>query len=357
MKVCIVTFPISQAGVTPLSNLITILDNLSSDIYLITGGAGYKTFKEDKRVHSYNTSHKTSTNILGRAFNYILVQLKISHNLLKIITKIDTCIFFIGGEGLLLPLLLMRIARVKVVLALAGSPSETSQAKKDSLSIVTAILSKIGFTLANKIIVYSTCLIAERGLERHKGKISIAHEHFIDFEEFKVVKPLNKRDNIVGYIGRLSEEKGFLNFLEAILEIPSNIKFLVIGNGELKDKIDNRLVEYPGWIPHDELPKQLNRLKLLVLPSYTEGLPNIILEAMACGTPVLATPVGAIPDIIRNMETGFIAEDNSTQCLAQNIIKAIHYPWLEKITKNAYALTKGEYTYKATVARYRRALT
>jgi glycosyltransferase involved in cell wall biosynthesis len=52
-------------------------------------------------------------------------------------------------------------------------------------------------------------------------------------------------------------------------------------------------------------------LALLVIPSYTEGLPNIMLEAMACGTPMLASPVGAIEDVIKDEETGFILRSKS----------------------------------------------
>ena len=72
----------------------------------------------------------------------------------------------------------------------------------------------------------------------------------------------------------------------------------------------NKNVTLVGWISHDELPSYLNMLKLLVVPSYTEGLPNIVIEAMSCGTPVLATPVGGVPDLIEDGITGFILEDN-----------------------------------------------
>ncbi len=112
-------------------------------------------------------------------------------------------------------------------------------------------------------------------------------------------------------------------------------------------------VDLPGWISHNDLPKYLNQLRLLVLPSYTEGLPNIMLEAMACGTPVLATPVGAIPDVIRDGETGFIMEDNSPECIARNVMRALHDPGLEEVAERGRRYVEGEYTFEKAVERWR----
>lgn len=104
----------------------------------------------------------------------------------------------------------------------------------------------------------------------------------------------------------------------------------------------NKKVELTGWIPHDKLPDYLNMLKLVVLPSYTEGLPNIMLEAMACGTAVLATSVGGIPDVIKDGDTGFIMENNSPECVAENVIMVLNDSNLDRIVKNAKELIEKE---------------
>ena len=68
-----------------------------------------------------------------------------------------------------------------------------------------------------------------------------------------------------------------------------------------------------------------------------------MLEAMACGTPVLATPVGAVPQVLRDKETGFLVRDNSPDCLAEAIVAALEYPHLRHIAGNARALVQREF--------------
>ena len=95
---------------------------------------------------------------------------------------------------------------------------------------------------------------------------------------------------------------------------------------------------------------------MLVVPSCTESGPAIAFEAMTCGTPVLATPVGRIPDVVKDGETGFIMESNSPECIAQNIARALNHPDLEQITRNARALVEREFTCEAVVEKYRNML-
>jgi len=363
----ILTFPISEAGNIPLSNLVDLLQPLSNEIYLITGNDGYTFFKDDRRIHAYGIKHEMGANIFTRILRYIYAQLSISYKLAKITRNINSWIFFIGGDTLVLPMLTAKLLRKKVVLAFAGSSVQTLESAGDSLSKWEKILSKINVVLSNRIVVYSPNLIQQWNLEKYRNKISIAHEHFLDFNKFEIKKKLKERNNLVGYIGRLSEEKGVLNFVRAIPEIlkeRNDMEFLIGGDGQLRGEIEkyisgknlNDKVKLAGWIPHEKLPDYLNELKLVVLPSFTEGLPNIMLEAMACGTPVLATPVGAIPDVITDGETGFIMENNSPECIARNVIRALNHPNLERIAENARALVEREFTYEKAVEKWREVL-
>jgi len=366
-KIGIVTFPISTAGVTPLSNFIDVLRPLSDNIYLITGNEGYSFFKKTKEVHVYGITHKEEKQTFNRIISYIWTQLRISYCFAKQSRCADTWIFYIGGESLLLPMITARSLNIKVILALAGFPSESLRGAKDPLFKPLELVGKINLALSNKIIVYSKNIIKERGLEKYRSKILIVHKHFIDFTLFNISKRIEERENVIGYIGRLHKEKGVLNFIEAIPSLQkmvTNIAFLIGGNGELSSEIRAYLkkknsvnrVEMVGWIPHENLPKYLNKLKLLVLPSYAEGLPNIMLEAMACGTPVLATCVGAIPDVIEDKKNGFLLEDNSPECISKKILEVLARKDLGEISNNARITIKKNFTYNSAVGNYRRIL-
>jgi glycosyltransferase involved in cell wall biosynthesis len=362
----IVTFPTSDAGILPLSNIVDILYPLSSNIYLITGNAGYNFFRKNEKIHVYGVKHETGRNILRRVLKYLYTQLQISYKIVKLARTVDMWFIFLG-ENLVVPQVSMKVVREKIVFIPTGSSVMMTKAQKDPFLKVIVILSKINFELADRIILYSSNLIKEWNLEKYRNKIYIAHRHFLDFSEFKINKKFDERENVVGYIGRLSEEKGVLNFVKAIPEIlkeRGEIKFLIGGNGQLLDEIKKYLIEsnlnskvkLTGWISHIELPDYLNELKLVVLPSYTEGLPNLMLEAMACGTAVLATSVGGIPDVIKDGDTGFIMENNSPECIAKNVMRVLTHPNPGRNVENAMVLVEREFTYEAAVERYRKIL-
>jgi glycosyltransferase involved in cell wall biosynthesis len=253
----------------------------------------------------------------------------------------------------------------KTFLVIGGSIEKLLVYNKDLFSVLIKILKKISLSLSDRLIVYSENIINEWSLENYKYKTYIAYEHYINIDKFNITKRYMERKNCIGYIGRLSKEKGILNFIESIpliLKGMPSLSFIIGGDGKLRNYIEeyiektkvNKNVSFVGWIPHKELPKYLNQLKLLVLPSYTEGLPNIMLEAMACGTPVLVTGVGAITDIIEDNKTGFILKDNSSEYISQAIqnIFTCHNQ-LSKVSKNSRDLIERKFTYEKTVDKWR----
>ncbi len=365
--ICLITEPIGYASKAPVSNLVNLLLPLSNEIKFITGNIGCNLFKDNKKIRSYGMQYKLGSNFMVKIIRYLSMQLKISYIFINVGVKSDLVIFFIGSNTLLLPIIATKLFRKKVVLVLSGSFKNTLKFANNWFWIPVEILEKLNYSLANFIVLYSQNFIDEYEMNKYEKKILINHEHYIDFNKFKINIGLNERGNVIGYIGRLSEEKGILNFVSSISVLANEMnerEFLIVGDGSLREGIENyftsknlsKKVKIVGWIPHEELPEYFNHLKLLVIPSYTEGLPNIMLEAMACGTPVLATPVGAIPDIIKDSETGFIMESNSPNCIAANVVRALEHPDLENIAKRARIIVENNFSYDKVVDQWKQIL-
>lgn len=360
-NICVVTFPISAAGVIPLSNLLEILYPLSNKLYLITGNKGYYSLKDDSVVHSYAVSHKKGTNLITKMINYLNTQLKISYIILKLENKVDNYILFIGGEGLILPLITIKLLQKKVILAPADY---TIKLSKNVSSRILLKMINVNRLLCNKIILHSPILIKEWDLENYTHKINIAHEYFIDYNTFKLMKKYDVRDNLIGYVGRLDKEKGVLNFIQSIpkiLDIKKDLKFIIVGDGPLFGEIERYIdthnlkdkVKLLGWIPHEKLSGSLNELKLLVIPSYMESGPIIALESMACGTPIVATKVGQILNMIVDGQHGFIMDNNSPDCITENILRVLEYESIPQIICNAQKFVMSEFTYEIAINNYK----
>lgn len=354
----IVTRPLGKAGNTPLSNLIYLLNPLSNHIYLIAG----KNFSiKIKNIHIIKIKVRTGNTIFSKILRNMLIQIKISTQIFKQ-KDVNLWIFFLDSHALLLPVLVSKILSKQIIFLLAASIRKSNDSKKDPLTQFLIWSEYLNFRITNGIIVYSENIVKDWNLTSFNNKIFIASEHILNFEKFRIIKSFDKRSNLIGYVGRLSNEKGIVEFLNAIPKILNkreNLKFIICGDGPLREEVESFLdvknlnsnVTFLGWISHEELPNILNELKLLVIPSHSEGLPNILLEAMACGTPVLSTSVGSIPDVITS-KTGYLMNNNSPNCISKNVLKVMNNQKLENISNKASKMVKTRFNYNKNVNRW-----
>ena len=148
----------------------------------------------------------------------------------------------------------------------------------------------------------------------------IVVESGIDLEYFitDLARPPN--DGLVlGYIGRMSPEKNPLGFVDIALRLAPDhpaLSFVMFGDGSLFDDVKAR-VAASGLAPQfnvqpyiQDLRQAVTLIDILVVPSLTDGRPNIIMEANALGRPVLGTPVGGIPELIEEGRNGYLVSPN-----------------------------------------------
>ncbi len=359
IRVTIISFPVGRAFAAPLSNLVSVFCGFCGGVNVIAGcGEEVAIDVKGDSARIFRIFHP------GGIARFFITQARLALSMLRLSRETDLFVFFGQGPPLL-NVLTARATGKRIMWALPSSLVRTSRAQKHTMSLILAYLLPPCYLLSDRLVVYSDRLVGEWDLTKYRKKISIAHEHYIDTGRFRATRKHGDRDNIVGYIGRLSPEKGvpaLLSAIPAVLKDRPDARFLFIGDGPLRGRLrqfiaDNGLggrVEAVDWVSHDDLPRYFNELKLLVLPSCTEGLPNVILEAMACGTPVLTTPVGAIPDVVIDSVTGFIISDSSPEKIAKNILRALDYPWTGDIIDNARSLIDKDYAYTAAVMGYKR---
>jgi glycosyltransferase involved in cell wall biosynthesis len=366
-KICLVTLFNHEAFFIPLSHIRKIILEISPQSKSIIT---VSSELEDKIVFDVEKDaviiYKSQINPLLNVINYFILNLKISWSIFLISKDVDSFLFFME-TGFPLPMTIAKLRNKRIIWLLPSSFRKMIEHHHYFPNMILIPLQSLSYNIADSIVLYSQNLIKEWKLQNYSNKIFIARHHFINIDTFTATLPLFNRPILVGYIGRLSEEKGVQNFvraLPAMLNKRKDISVFIGGDGPLKDEIEAFLqaekltncVNLIGWITHDDLPDHLNKLRLLVIPSFSEGLPNIILEAITCGTPVLATSVGAIPEIIKDAETGFIMENNSPGCISENIIRALENPNLEKIAMNAKKMVKKEFTFDCRVKQWERIL-
>jgi len=174
--------------------------------------------------------------------------------------------------------------------------------------------------LSNEWKIFFSTILSEK-------KIEVLNNGVFKIDSEK--KVLHNRVPECLFLGRLGERKGTYDLLKSIKELKNRnvqAKFLLAGDGEIskvKRIIDEYniedYVEILGWIGKEEKERLFKKVDILVLPSYNEGLPMAILEAMNYSLPIISTKVGGIPEVIKNKENGFIIDPGNIDALTSSL--------------------------------------
>ena len=225
---------------------------------------------------------------------------------------------------------------------------------------------KIILNIANKIIITQPKYIEYSPIiKKYKQKTTVI-PNAIDINKFKKINTIKKNENSLFFLSVLDKYhkyKGLdvlLHSLKLIKKKIPNIKLVVGGSGELipeYKKIVKNLglennVAFEGYIPDEKLIDYFNQSNLFVLPSiaHQEGFGIVLLEAMACGTPVVSTNIVGVATEIINNNTGLIVKPKNVNELSSAIIKILNNSQLSKeMGQNGINLVRKKYCWEKIV--------
>lgn len=135
-------------------------------------------------------------------------------------------------------------------------------------------------------------------------------------------------------VGRLSPEKGHLQLVEAarlLVEAGLDFELVIVGDGELRPELENLIassglnerVRITGWLDSGDVRRAIGSSSVLVVPSFSEGIPVAIMEALALGRPVVSSRVGGIPELVEHGKSGWLVTPGSVESLVAAMTAAI----------------------------------
>lgn len=163
---------------------------------------------------------------------------------------------------------------------------------------------------------------------------------------------------VIGFLGRLVREKGLLTLVRALALIPRREWTCVLaGKGDQEAELRAEIARHgltgrvllTGYVPHEQAPEWMTLFDVLVLPSETRGnwkeqFGRVLIEANACGTPVIGSTCGEIPAVIERTGGGLVVPEGDPERLSQALLQLLEQPQLrERLASNGRAVVEREY--------------
>lgn len=159
-------------------------------------------------------------------------------------------------------------------------------------------------------------------------------------ERFAEPTPLSKGPRRLVAIGRFVEQKGQLALVKAMAQVADkDVHLTLIGDGEMRGEIEALITKHKlkdritltGWVDEARIQSELGNAHALIMPSFAEGLPMVVMEAMAAARPVIATYIAGTPELVQDGKTGWLVPAGDVDALAMAIDHFANTP-LTKLT-------------------------
>lgn len=198
----------------------------------------------------------------------------------------------------------------------------------------------------------------------------------VDLESFRIPLTKNEARQSIGikagsmllFVGALREKKGveyLIRSMPMILEKRGDTQLVVVGDGPLREQLEGlaktlglgEYVRFEGWVSHERVHSYYAASDLIVVPSIvdqygeTEGMPAVVLEAMASARPVVGTDVSGIPDVVKHGYNGVLVEPKNPRRIALGIIDLLGSEKLEAMGEAARETAKN-YSWSSVAAKY-----
>lgn len=149
----------------------------------------------------------------------------------------------------------------------------------------------------------------------------------VDLKKFANLKKENNKEKIILTDSRLVEKNGLEDLIKSIKLLKTDAQLLIIGAGPLRKNLEHltkelnlaKKIQFLGKIPYEKIQKYYAQADIFIRPSLSEGFGNVFIQAMAAQIPVIATPVGGIPDFLQDGETGWFCKVKNPKSIAEKI--------------------------------------
>jgi glycosyltransferase involved in cell wall biosynthesis len=348
-NIVIISNPVSETNRSSEVSLLKFVRIASNQGYPVTVVSGNldKSLFNGLNVKLYSPVRKKSVYKLINILIYSIFQLKVIFYSYKCMDR-ESLVFFWIADGMPGPFYVAHMKHARTFYFVYGNSAKLGvSSERATARRVMRFANSSDFVCAENRLVFN-----EWGTELRNLNRKVIYLYTDMTCSYK-----RSPKHIFGVVCRLAPGKHVLEILSAFYQFRKlhiDWKLEIVGSGPLYDACSKEIdrlemrdaVRLYGWVDREHLKEIILRWNFLLFPSDTEGLPNTVIEAMGCGVPCIASPVGAIPDIIYDGMNGYLLSTASPGAIYNTMQKAIANQDYVLMCERAHQTILNKYTFE-----------